>query len=44
MSEFREPAIKVVAMPEDVNADGDMFGGWILSMMDLGGSIPARKR
>ena len=40
----QEPAIKVVAMPADANADGDMFGGWILSMMDLAGSIPARKR
>ena len=39
-----EPAVKVVAMPADANADGDMFGGWILSMMDLAGSIPARKR
>ncbi len=38
-----EPAIKIIAMPKDANADGDMFGGWILSMMDLAGSIPARK-
>jgi acyl-CoA thioesterase YciA len=41
---FKEPAIKVIAMPADANADGDMFGGWILSMMDLAGSVPARKR
>jgi acyl-CoA thioesterase YciA len=41
---FKEPAIKIIAMPKDANADGDMFGGWILSMMDLAGSIPARKR
>lgn len=39
-----DPAVKVIAMPSDANADGDMFGGWILSMMDLAGSIPARKR
>src|SRR5262249_37878679 len=32
-----------IAMPSDTNADGDMFGGWILSMMDLAASIPARK-
>lgn len=38
-----EPAVKVVAMPKDTNAEGDMFGGWILSMMDLAASIPARK-
>jgi len=41
---FKEPAIKVIAMPADANADGDMFGGWILSMMDLAGAVPARKR
>lgn len=44
MSEYlKEPAIKVIAMPSDTNSDGDMFGGWILSMMDLAASIPARK-
>ncbi|MGB1539946.1 MAG: acyl-CoA thioesterase [Rickettsiales bacterium] len=41
---MREPAIKVVAMPKDANADGDIFGGWILSMMDLAGGIVARRR
>jgi len=41
---FREPSLKVIAMPADANADGDMFGGWILSMMDLAGAVPARKR
>lgn len=41
---FKEPAIKIIAMPADANADGDMFGGWILSMMDLAGALPARKR
>lgn len=30
-------------MPADANPDGDVFGGWILSMMDLAGAIPARK-
>ena len=38
-----EPVIRVVALPKDANPDGDVFGGWILSMMDLAGSIPARK-
>lgn len=37
------PAIKIVAMPKDANADGDMFGGWIISMMDLAAHVPARK-
>jgi acyl-CoA thioesterase YciA len=30
-----EPAIRVVAMPADTNANGDIFGGWLISMMDL---------
>lgn len=41
---MREPAIKVIAMPKDANSDGDIFGGWILSMMDMAGGIAARKR
>ncbi|MGE3714538.1 MAG: acyl-CoA thioesterase [Alphaproteobacteria bacterium] len=39
-----ELAVKVIAMPADANADGDMFGGWILSQMDLAGAVPARRR
>lgn len=35
--------IKVVAMPGDTNPDGDMFGGWILSQMDLAAYLHARK-
>ncbi len=38
-----EPAVKVIAMPSDANADGDIFGGWVMSMMDLAGGIEARK-
>jgi acyl-CoA thioesterase YciA len=38
-----EPSIRIVAMPKDANPDGDVFGGWILSMMDVAGAIPARK-
>lgn len=39
-----ELAIKTVAMPKDANSDGDIFGGWILSMMDMAGGIIARQR
>jgi len=39
----QELVIKVVAMPSDLNADGDMFGGWILSQMDLAAYLHARK-
>ena len=41
--EGKELVIKVVAMPGDTNPDGDMFGGWILSQMDLAAYIQARK-
>ena len=39
----RELVIKVVAMPGDTNPDGDMFGGWIISQMDLAAYLHARK-
>ncbi len=40
----QEPVIRVIAMPADANADGDIFGGWLLSLMDMGaGLIAARK-
>lgn len=42
MSE-KELVIKVIAMPADTNPDGDMFGGWILSQMDLAAYLHARK-
>ncbi len=42
MSE-KELVIKVVAMPRDLNPDGDMFGGWILSQMDLAAYLHVRK-
>jgi acyl-CoA thioesterase YciA len=39
-----EPAIRVTAMPADTNFHGDIFGGWLMSMMDLAaGSVAARR-
>lgn len=38
-----ELAIKVVAMPKDTNPAGDVFGGWLLSQMDLAGGVVCRK-
>lgn len=32
-----------MAMPSDTNPDGDMFGGWVMSQMDLGAWIQARR-
>jgi len=38
-----EPVIRTVAMPSDTNPHGDIFGGWLMSQMDLAaGSIAAR--
>jgi acyl-CoA thioesterase YciA len=37
-----ELVIRTLAMPADTNANGDIFGGWLLSQMDLGGAIFAR--
>lgn len=38
-----EPAIRVVAMPADTNPNGDIFGGWLVSMMDLAaGTVASR--
>ena len=35
-------AIASIAMPENTNANGDIFGGWLMSQMDLAGSVVAR--
>jgi acyl-CoA thioesterase YciA len=40
----REPTIRVLAMPTDTNAAGDIFGGWIMSQVDIAGSITAYRR
>lgn len=37
-------AIRVMAMPADTNAAGDIFGGWLMSQMDIAGSVFARRR
>src|SRR5690606_24420880 len=38
-----EPAIRTVAMPADTNPNGDIFGGWLLSQMDLAGGWAAAR-
>lgn len=39
-----EMAIRTLAMPADTNPDGDIFGGWLISQMDIAGGITARGR
>jgi acyl-CoA thioesterase YciA len=44
LPEHKQPALRVMAMPADLNPSGDVFGGWIMSMVDIAGAIPARRR
>ncbi|MHA3913926.1 acyl-CoA thioesterase [Halovulum sp. GXIMD14793] len=37
-------ALQTIAMPADTNANGDIFGGWLMAQMDLGSSVLARSR
>ena len=39
-----ELAIRTLAMPADTNPSGDIFGGWVLSQMDIAGGITAQAR
>ncbi len=47
MNEIDQPkgelVIQTIAMPKDTNRDGDIFGGWLVSQMDLGSAILAGK-
>ena len=36
--------LQTIAMPADSNANGDIFGGWLMAQMDLGASVLARRR
>ena len=39
----RDLVMKVIPMPADCNANGDIFGGWVMAQVDLAGSVlPAR--
>jgi acyl-CoA thioesterase YciA len=40
----RPPTLRVLAMPTDTNAAGDIFGGWIMSQVDIAGSVAAYRR
>jgi len=38
-----EPVIRTVAMPADTNPHGDVFGGWLMSLMDIGAGTVAMR-
>jgi len=39
-----EPTLRVMPMPHDVNYNGDVFGGWIMSQVDIAGGVHASRR
>ncbi len=41
---IREPLLRVVPGPTDINANGHIFGGWVLSQMDIAAGIVASQR
>ncbi|GAA5089092.1 MAG: acyl-CoA thioesterase [Alcaligenaceae bacterium] len=40
----RDPVLRVIPMPGDANMHGDVFGGWIMAQVDIGGSVLASRR
>lgn len=43
MPQDKQPMIRVMAMPKDTNSAGDIFGGWIMSQVDIAGSVLAHR-
>ncbi|MGX5659659.1 acyl-CoA thioesterase [Castellaniella ginsengisoli] len=43
-SSDRPVTLRVMPQPSDANIHGDVFGGWIMSQVDIAGSIPATRR
>jgi len=44
LPEGRMPTMRVIPMPADTNANGTIFGGWVMAQVDLAGSVPASER
>lgn len=40
----RDPVLRVVPMPADANQFGDIFGGWVMSQVDIAGGVAAMHR
>jgi acyl-CoA thioesterase YciA len=40
----KEPALRVVPMPADATQHGDIFGGWVMSQVDIAGGVAAARR
>jgi acyl-CoA thioesterase YciA len=39
----REPVLRVMPMPADMNGNGDIFGGWVMAQCDVAAAIPAMR-
>lgn len=39
----RQPTLRVMPMPADVNPNGDIFGGWVMAQVDIAGGIVAMR-
>ena len=44
LPEGKEPVLRVMPMPADANHHGDIFGGWIMSQVDIAGGVLAGSR
>lgn len=44
LPEGEQPVLRIVPMPADTNAHGTIFGGWVMSQVDIAGSIAAWDR
>lgn len=40
----KQPELRVMPMPADVNAAGDIFGGWVMAQVDIAGGVAAMRR
>jgi len=40
----KQPTLRVMPMPADLNQNGDVFGGWVMAQVDVAGAIPAMRR
>jgi len=43
LPEGKEPVLRVIPMPADANHHGDIFGGWIMSQVDIAGGVLAAR-
>jgi acyl-CoA thioesterase YciA len=44
LPDSKDPVLRVMPMPADANQHGDIFGGWIMSQVDIAGSVLAARR